>query len=160
MHRILTIDKIFELASQIEKNSIIFYKTAANKVTDPIAKTLLLDLAQMEAEHMDTFDRMKNELSDHDIKEMKVRLSKDGMNYLIAHTDLHACFHRDIDTSSLITILKHAIASEKEAIIYYTGIRIIITNPKARDQIDGIIKEEMSHVTLLAKQLVGIKNLV
>ena len=42
-------DEIFEMAEQIERNGVIFYRAAAEKTGDSVNKKLLDGLAAMEA---------------------------------------------------------------------------------------------------------------
>jgi rubrerythrin len=42
---------------------------------------------------------------------------------------------------------------EKDSIAFYTGIREVIPEAWGRDKMEGIIKEEMSHIRLLGERL-------
>ena len=55
--------EVFEIAEQIERNGVKFYRKAAESISDSKIKQTLLDLADMEAEHEKTFADMRKELS-------------------------------------------------------------------------------------------------
>ena len=56
-------DEVFEIAEQIERNGAKFYRTAAENIDKPENKKFLLDLAEMEDEHEQTFKQMRSELT-------------------------------------------------------------------------------------------------
>ncbi len=56
-------DEIFEMACQIEKNGYDFYITAAEAVDDDSGKILLNELAEMEKQHQNTFEKLRSNLS-------------------------------------------------------------------------------------------------
>ena len=56
-------DEVFKIAEQIEINGAKFYRSAAEKITDPEKKKLLIHLAEMEDEHIQTFKTMHNQLT-------------------------------------------------------------------------------------------------
>ena len=56
-------DEVFEIAEQIERNGVKFYKSAAEKIQDEDKKKLLNDLAEMEVEHEQTFKALRSQLS-------------------------------------------------------------------------------------------------
>ena len=56
--------EILEMAEEIERNGAKFYRQAAKNTSDKKAKQMLLDMADMEVEHLKTFQNMKALLSD------------------------------------------------------------------------------------------------
>ena len=55
-------DEIFEVAEQIERNGQKFYSDSSQRVREPHAKNVLKQLADMEAEHLQTFQRLHAKL--------------------------------------------------------------------------------------------------
>ncbi|GAH47433.1 unnamed protein product [marine sediment metagenome] len=49
-------DEIFEMAEEIERNGAKYYREAAEKASDKKTKQMLLDMAAMEDEHLETFE--------------------------------------------------------------------------------------------------------
>ena len=74
-----------------------------------------------------------------------------------ALADTKVFFEKEIDVTSLKEILKSAIEAEKDAIVFYLGMRDAVPDQLGKDKMDAIIKEEMGHVRLLSKQLVPLK---
>jgi rubrerythrin len=53
-------------------------------------------------------------------------------------------------------ILKEAITAEKDSIVFYLGMKELVPETLGKKRIDAIIKEEMSHIKLLSKELVAV----
>jgi len=53
-------DEVFEIAEQIERNGAKFYRTVAENVTDADKRKILINLAEMEDEHEQTFKTMRS----------------------------------------------------------------------------------------------------
>ena len=56
-------DEIFEMAEEIERNGAGFYREAAKNTSDKEIKQMLLELADMEDEHLTTFQQMRSRFS-------------------------------------------------------------------------------------------------
>ena len=56
-------DEIFKIAEQIEINGAKFYRSAADNIIEPEKKKLLIHLAEMEDEHIQTFKKLHSQLS-------------------------------------------------------------------------------------------------
>ena len=50
-------------------------------------------------------------------------------------------------------LLRVAIEKEKDSIVYYTGLKDLISSGRDRQIIEDIIQEEMKHVRILAQSL-------
>jgi len=146
-------DEVFEIAEQIERNGAKFYRTVAEKVTDANKRKLLIDLAEMEDEHEQTFKTMRSELS----QDEKVVTTFDPQGetelYLRALADTRVFYEKEVDTTSFEEILKAAITAEKESIVFYLGMKDVVPTHLGKDKLDGIINEEMGHIRLLSKEL-------
>ena len=150
-------DEVFEMAEQIERNGVQFYRTAAEGITDPPAKKLLLDLAAMEVEHEKVFASMRAQLSEKETEATVFDPEDEAALYLRALADVRVFFEKEIDTSSMKEILKAGIAAEKDSIIFYLGMKEAVPEGLGKKRIDAIIKEEMKHIRLLSKELVDLK---
>jgi rubrerythrin len=49
--------------------------------------------------------------------------------------------------------IRYAMAAEKDSIVFYLGMKDLVPENLGKDKIDQIIKEEMSHIRLLGKEL-------
>lgn len=152
-------DDIFEMAEQIEKNGIKFYKTAAENVTDEEAKSLLLQFAEMEKEHEKIFSELRKSLFPAEKQQTVFDPQSEATQYLKALADTRVFFDKKIDLSSLKNILKDAIQAEKDSIVFYLGIKEAVPENLGQKRLDKIIKEEMSHIRLLSNKLVQVQKL-
>ena len=152
-------DEIFEMAEQIERNGAKFYRKAADGLGDKKEASILLDLAAMEEDHEKTFAAMRKELSGGEVEPTAFDPQGEAALYLQAFADGHV-FDPESDPSAKLTgeetldnILRTAIGLEKDSIVFYLGIRDTVKKKQGKEKIDGIIREEMSHITGLSKQL-------
>ncbi|MBW2607861.1 MAG: ferritin family protein [Deltaproteobacteria bacterium] len=148
-------DEIFKMAEQIERNGASFYRKAAESITDPAEKKLLLDLAAMEDEHEKTFSDLRKGLSEKEKTATAFDPEGEAVLYLRALADTRVFFEKKIDTSSMEEILKEAILAEKDSIVFYLGMKELVPENLGKTKIDAIIKEEMAHIKLLSGKLVA-----
>ncbi len=152
------IDEIFEMAGQLEKNGAEFYQQAADSAKDPDVKNLLKGLAAMEVEHKNTFSKMRKELVETKDIESFYDPQGEAVLYLKALVDTRVFFERKIDVSSFEEVLKEAIIAEKESIVFYFGMKVMLSDDSGKSKIKAIIEEEMSHVRILGKKLMALKK--
>jgi rubrerythrin len=151
-------DEVFEIAEQIERNGAKFYRNAANNMTDENKKQLLINLANMEDEHEETFKYLRNELSIDEKTQTTFDPDGDSERYLRALADTRIFYEKDIDTNSFEEILKSAITAEKDSIVFYLGMKDVVPVNLGKQKLDIIIKEEMGHISLLSKELMELKK--
>ncbi|HUT86713.1 MAG TPA: ferritin family protein [Candidatus Heimdallarchaeota archaeon] len=156
-------DEIFQIAEQIEQNGARFYRGAAKLDFDEGAKQKLLNLAEMEDAHEKTFAAMRKELSGQAVASTIFDPHGEVANYLKAMADSYvfqksAALEDLLSGKSIEEVLKVAIGLEKDSIVFYLGIKESVPAKSGKDKIDNIIKEEMSHVTLLLNELKGLKT--
>lgn len=151
-------DDIFEMAEQLERNGAEFYRTAAEGVKDPVAKELLLGLAAMEVEHEKIFALLRSELSEQEKTATVFDPEGEATLYLRALAETRVFFEKEIDISSMQEILKSAITAEKDAIVFYLGMKNMVPDKLGKDRLNGIIEEEMGHIKILSKELVALKK--
>lgn len=153
-----TADDILEMAEQIERNGAKFYRDAAGGVSDANHQALLKELAGMEDDHEKTFKAMRKELSAKEKQSTVFDPNDDAGQYLKALADHRVFFEKDVDTGSMRGILKSAIGAEKDSIVFYLGMKEMVPEGMGRNRMDAIIKEEMSHITRLTRELVALKQ--
>lgn len=151
-------DDIFEIAEKLERNGAKFYRTAAESVGDQGARAFLLKLADMEDDHEKTFANMHTELTRDEKSATVFDPDGDAVGYLQALADTRVFFEKELDVSSMESILKDAITAEKDSIVFYLGMRDAVPEDKGRGRLDAIIKEEMGHIQLLSKELKALKG--
>ena len=153
-----TADDVFEMAEQLERNGAKFYREAAQNTDNPEYKKLLVELAEMEVEHEKTFLALKSELLGNEKASTVFDPQDESALYLKALTDTKVFFEKEIDFSSMKSVLKAAILAEKDSIVFYLGMKEMVPEKYGKNKLDKIIKEEMGHIKILSKELVALKN--
>ena len=150
-------DEIFEMAKQIERNGAEFYRDAAAKVKREDAKNFLLDLARMEEEHENIFLEMQKELAHGEDASQVFEPVEEAVLYLKSFADTRVFFGKPKPGNVLAEILKSAIETEKDSIAFYLGMKEMVPGELGKKRVDGIIKEEMTHIRLLSDRLLECK---
>lgn len=154
------IDEIFEMAEQIERNGVVFYTKAAEMFPEYTKKSIFLKLAEMEKEHEKRFHQMRLELAKKE-RELSQFLDPQGeaAAYLRAMVS-GKVFDPKLDPTtrfgqvkSVSEVIRIAIDVEKDSIIFYLGLKEMVPQGLGRDKIELIVREEMSHVTILSDLL-------
>ncbi|MBS3759173.1 MAG: ferritin family protein [Desulfobacterales bacterium] len=148
---------VFKMAREIERNGVKLYSTAAEKVENADHRDLLLDLAKMEEQHEETFKEMESDLTKKEQTETVFDPDNEALLYLKALADTRIFAEKEIDMSSMEAILKAALGAEKDSIVFYLGMKELVPEKYGKNRLDAIIKEEMSHVRLLSKELAALK---
>jgi rubrerythrin len=86
--------------------------------------------------------------------------------YLRAMADGHV-FDARVDPADTLTgkesaadILRMAIGQEKDSIVFYTGLKEMISQTAGRERIEAIIKEEMGHIGFLNREIAALSSKV
>jgi len=153
-----TANDVFEMAEQLERNGAKFYRTAAENVSDPKSKKLLIELAEMEDEHEKTFASLRADLTEGEKTTTVFDPEDESVLYLRALADTRVFFKKKIDMSSMKEILKAAIVAEKDSIVFYLGLKDFVPDQLGKNRLDTIIKEEMGHIRILSKELVSLNK--
>lgn len=152
-------EEILEMAVQIERNGIKFYKKAADILSNEKTKKFLLDLADMEVEHEKTFTEMKNNLGEREKEPVVYDPDNQGALYLQATADGHI-FNPKTDIGKQLTgqetlerIFDRAIQAEKDSIVFYLGLREFVPQKAGKEKVEKVIKEEQNHIVILNNHL-------
>ncbi|MCG6946605.1 MAG: ferritin family protein [Deltaproteobacteria bacterium] len=158
-------DEILEMAEQIERNGARFYRKAAELVEDAGISTLLQDLAAWEDGHERAFATMRADLVYQEREPRVFDPEHETSMYLRAMADGHV-FDAKVDPAETLTgkesaedILRMAIGQEKDSIVFYTGLKEMISQTAGRERIEAIIKEEMGHIGFLNREIAALKML-
>jgi len=60
--------------------------------------------------------------------------------------------------SSSADILRMAIGQEKDSIVFYTGLKEMISQTSGRVRIEEIIKQEMGHIGFLHREIAALSS--
>ena len=149
--------EVFEIARQIERNGIAFYRGAAKLMTDPEVVKLMNDLAEMEIVHEQTFEHLKRRLSGNELADRPYDPHQDAYAFLKNMAEKYvfnpALAPEKVLIGSLTPneILDFAIQREKDSIIFYEAIRVMVPMGMGGGHIDEIIAQEVGHVIILTR---------
>jgi len=156
-------DEILEIAQQIERNGLNFYKAAANAVTDPKAKEMLSNLAEWEVGHEKLFRDMRAGLTDAQ-RQPTVFDPYDELGLYLKGMASQAVFTSKMDPVEIIghnpsfrRILDIALEREKDAVVFYAGIKRFVPASLGSDKIEAIMQEEVAHVAMITQRLAELK---
>ena len=157
------IEEILKIAIKIEQNGRAFYLKAASLC--PIHEKWLNRLADEEIAHEHVFEMFQNSLVKHDDQDPAYF---DAENLAMAY--LHSIADSIIfnlakdptdsfsDNPTINEIIEDALRREHEAILFYTGIKMALSEPKTAQEIELIIREEMGHVAWLKRKQIEISE--
>lgn len=155
-------DEIFEIAEQIERNGQKFYSTSAQRVSEPATKSVLTDLANMEAKHLETFQKLHAQLDSKAREELTWDPDGQAVAYLRAAADSHI-FKTDVDPLSLLSddagareILELALQFEKDSVVYFIGVADMVPERLGKADVLGLAKQEQGHIALIQRTLSGL----
>ena len=164
MRILFNADEILAMAEQIERNGVRFYRQAAENIDDPGTRELLFELAAMEDDHEKVFSHMRAGIAKQKTRGVDFDSQDQAPLYLKAWADKNV-FDLKSDPVERLTgqetmedILKMAIGSEKESIVFYLGFKEALANKSDREKVEKILKEEMSHIASLSAKLAEIMN--
>ena len=161
MRPLLTADEIFAMAIQIEANGAAFYRTAAEQQQDACNQEFLQELVEVEERHKAIFAEMRTGAKP--VAGGSGRLSDEGGLYMAA---IGAGYRVEgsptvtqglTGNESLAEVLRLAVDLEKDAILFYVGLKDVVSDAGDLERVEAIIREERSHVATLANKLSEIK---
>ncbi len=155
-----SVDEIFEMAEQIERNGAKFYRAAAAFENLSANRSLLLRLAEMEDDHEKTFSAMRAKLSDAEKRSYTADPDNEGALYLQALADgkvFEAEPAKELSGSeSAEQILNIAIGLEKDSVVFYQSMKDVVPRASGKEWLDEIIKQEIGHIVDLGGQLANL----
>jgi rubrerythrin len=118
-----------------------------------VTRDTLEELARMEDQHEKTFAGLRAGLTAEEKKPGAFDPEDETALYLKALADRRVFHQKTIDMTSLEQVLKAAMAAEKDSIAFYVGMRELVPGDLGKAKVRAIIKEEMSHMVILAGKL-------
>jgi rubrerythrin len=157
-------DEILATAERIEENGVAFYAAGCGAVSDPQAKALLQRLSSWEVDHVQIFKGLRQALTAEE-QTPTVFDPDDQMGLYLQSMADRTVFTAKMNPAEMFGpepelrhILNLALEREKDAVVFYSGIRSMVPARLGRDKIDAIIREEVSHVAMLEKQLSSLRD--
>ncbi|MCB5231069.1 MAG: ferritin family protein [Candidatus Cloacimonas sp.] len=149
-----SINEIIEMAAQIEKCGYAYYDNALKQsFLSKEAKELLTMLRDQELKHEKYFNSLRDEeeyqvmLADSDWETVSSYLKAIIRQRIFSTED--AAINLATNAKTEKEILENAINFEKDTILYFMSIKDSITDSRAKEVLDIIIKEEVDHVLKL-----------
>jgi rubrerythrin len=146
-------DEIFTMAEKIEQNGARFYRNAGKKFVE--YTDLFERLAGMEDAHFKRFSQMHKNISEREKEALVSDPDGQAASLAEAWADGHVFNFKKDPSDSLkglsgfADVIKFAIGLEKDSIVFYLGMKEMVPRSAGKDQLDAIIKEEMSHIKIL-----------
>ena len=145
--------ELINIAIGIERRGTVFYDIMSRSTENATAHDIFQQLADMEREHVNVFQSMLSEVAKYQLPET---CNSEYAEYLQALVD-SAVFTDEMATSEMATKIESdigavelAVGGEKDSILFYYGMKDIISQP-AQATVDKIIAEEKSHLRQLSE---------
>lgn len=146
-------DEILQMAEQIERNGIKFYSLAAERLKQFC--DIFTQLARQEEEHRSIFSGMRRNLSAAEREATSYDPDNQSGLYLQALADREV-FKLDQDPQKLLPVsvtlagvIDIAIGKEKDSIVFYAGMKELVSEKLGGGKINSIISEEFRHIAVL-----------
>ena len=142
---------IMEVAIRIEENGINFYKFAEQIAKQEDAKNLFSHLAQAEAAHKRTFEKLFAAMEKYTPDE---RYAGEYSAYVRNYVDNNLIFTKEVMDQQLakvtdtVAAFEFAMQRELDSILYYHEIKNLVPAAQHND-IEKIIEEERKHYAIL-----------
>jgi len=155
-------DNVLSIAQQIERNGAQFYRAAAEYACAIDARQMLLSLASMEDDHEKTFTKLRDKLTADE--KLPTVFDPDSQEAAYLRTMANSnIFNPRVDPAERLTgnetldeVLKTAIGLEKDSVVFYQGLKMVVPKRLGGKKLDNIIEEEMRHIALLSEKLISL----
>lgn len=159
MQQEFNIDEIFTIAVDIERNGEKFYRRAAEKASDEDTKKLLNELADWEKGHIRAFKDLHARVKDAGKKDLTWDPYGEVELYLRAVANRQV-FPAEQDYSDFVEqhgsikeILEFALDRERDSVVFYTSLDMVVPGDLSDGKVNAIIKEEISHIRMINERL-------
>ncbi|MDY6862554.1 MAG: ferritin family protein [Thermodesulfobacteriota bacterium] len=148
--------EIIEVAIQIERNGLYFYKTLANKIDEADIKELFNHMAGEEEKHIESFQSLYESFRDY---KPEIADEAEYFDYIKMLADMNV-FTKKEGIDNIVNKVKKkedaldmAMSFEKDSIIFFAEIKDMVkaTHKKA---VDDLINQEKGHL----KKLMSMKK--
>lgn len=149
--QVFTANDIVEVAVRIEENGITFYNFAEKIAKTEDAKKLFAQLAQAEAAHKRTFEKLLSQIESYAPPE---QYTGEYSAYLHNYVDNNLIFTKDVMDKQLAKVtdtvgaVEFAMQRELDSILYYHEIKNLVPQGQ-HGTIEKIINEERKHYAML-----------
>ncbi len=143
--------EVLEMAVQIERQGVKFYETCLRTELPEKIKQVFQFLLDQEHQHIQTFQEMRQDLSDHELPESYAGETESYMQSFVKD-EVFQSPNEAVEKAAGITDVSEAIEYglkiENRSIDFYQHIKGVV--PKSeREAIDGVIFQEKGHIKRL-----------
>ncbi|MEI6156903.1 MAG: ferritin family protein [Atribacterota bacterium] len=144
--------EILQMAEELERRGIDFYAGLIGKTNDPEAKKIFSLLENQEKQHLSFFQGIHQQLNED--RDPLVDTLDETTNYLgaIVENSILGKSLKGMDLlqgdSSVSRALAVGIEVEKESVLFYQGLEVMIL-PQKREWLNRVIQEEKKHFLTL-----------
>ena len=144
------------IAIEMERRGESFYRRAAKVSKSEDTVQMLLSLAADEMHHKAEFERLYKAESEAGMSD---KAYDDETNAYLTAIAAEVVFPRglmalkDEGFENPEAVLMHAIASEKDSVLFYSEMQSLTRDDRARDVFGEIIRQERGHMFRLQRQL-------
>lgn len=150
-----SLEEVFEMAKKIEINGEKFYRAAAEKNQEH--REFLLKMADQEKGHEILFTKMAERLVSEENRILNNEKAQDALKYLEALAGSRVFVTTDNSSPTeqhyrdAQELFDEAITREKDAIIFFLGLKELLPDLESKQKIDELISEEMTHITWIKR---------
>ena len=144
-----TIKEILDMAIRIEKNGEAVYRNSMERISYPILVSLLEWMADEEVKHAEWFSDLKQETEMHSKNPFIENMNTELLNDIIGDQSFSL---KEVDFSHIENIrelIDIFIEFEKDSILFYEMLQMLIQNEDTLTQLHKIITEENNHIEQL-----------
>ena len=159
------LNEVMDMAAQIERNGVAFYRNAAENAENDKAREFLITLAEEEDEHLAIFRAMKKILSSRDFDSELYDTDGQALLYIKSIASGHVFDLRGQDTASILSgdetltdVIKIALRAEKDTIAFFVGLKELIPDETEKEKVNVLIKEETKHIVWLNQNMKAENN--
>ncbi len=145
----MTGKELLQIAVKIEGSGYSYYSKLADKAQGQL-KEFFKELANQEREHAKRFEEIMKKYADEPTMATWQNEEVGGYAETYAKAFIFPEIEEEKMPETLIGALRKAIEVEKDSIIYYNEIKLLVPDTKA---VEEIIKEEKEHLRKLSEKL-------
>ncbi len=140
-----------DIALEMERRGESFYLSCAKITKNEEAAAAYERLAADERAHAQEFVRLKDRLGGETFSEEAGAYLSAIAADIVFPGGLMAVAADGFDTPD--GAVREAMRSEKDSIMFYTGLKALTNDPEALSTLDDIIRQEQSHLLILGRRL-------
>jgi len=147
------------IAAEMERRGESFYRRAARVSKSEATVNMLLSLARDEQMHRAEFERL---YAEEEANGMSKKAYDDETNAYLTAIAAEVVFPKglvglvDSGFEDPVAVLRYAIASEKDSIMFYSELHNHASDDHAKDVFSEITRQERAHLYRLQRQLNNI----